>query len=119
MIKFLANENFPISSVKIIKEKGIDIVRVGDEFFGITDEEVIHFANSENRIILTFDSDYGELIFKKGFHISNGVVYFRWSIFNASEPGDYLLFLIDKNEINFNNRFTVIDRNNIRQKNIK
>ncbi len=119
MIKFLANESFPLTSVKIIKDKGFDILRIGDDFFGITDEEVIDFANSDDRIILTFDSDYGELIFKNGYNISNGVIYFRWSIFNAEEPGDYLLYLIDRNEIDFKNKFTVINRNNIRQKNIK
>jgi predicted nuclease of predicted toxin-antitoxin system len=56
-MKLLANENFPQSSVKILKDSGYDIVSVGDEFAGILDREVIDFANQEHRIILTFDRD--------------------------------------------------------------
>lgn len=65
-MKFLANENIPRISVLLIRNTGYDIVSVGDEFPGISDPEVIAFANAEERTIITFDSDYGELIFKHG-----------------------------------------------------
>jgi predicted nuclease of predicted toxin-antitoxin system len=34
---------------------------------GISDEEVIELSIRQNRIIITFDSDYGELVFKHGY----------------------------------------------------
>ena len=33
---------------------------------GVTDDEVMKYAISEDRIIITFDRDYGELVFKYG-----------------------------------------------------
>lgn len=33
---------------------------------GISDPQVIAIAQAEDRVILTFDKDYGELIFKDG-----------------------------------------------------
>ncbi|MFO8067520.1 MAG: DUF5615 family PIN-like protein [Bacteroidales bacterium] len=80
-MKFLANENFPLKSVKLLKEAGYDIKSIGVEFTGIRDDEVINFAVNEKRNILTFDRDYGELIFKKGYKPKEGIIYFRWEEF--------------------------------------
>jgi len=64
-MKLLANENFPLKSILYLRGKNFDIVSIGQEIPGITDEIVIPLANEQDRIILTFDRDYGELIFKK------------------------------------------------------
>jgi predicted nuclease of predicted toxin-antitoxin system len=68
-MKLLANENFPLSSVKILKDSGFDMICVGIDFSGILDSEVMQIAMDQKRTILTFDRDYGELIFKKGFKL--------------------------------------------------
>ncbi len=118
-MKLLANENFPKSSVKILKDSGYDIVSVGDEFAGILDSEVIDFANQEHRIILTFDRDYGELIFKKGFRPASGVIYLRWEFFLPEDPGKYLIELFNSKNILYENTLTVISEDNIRQRKYK
>ncbi len=117
MIKFLANENFPFSSVLILLSAGYDVTYIGKDYSGILDSEVIDIAINENRTILTFDRDYGELIFKKNYKPNNGVIYFRWNIFLPNEPGEYLLKLLESIEIDFYGKLTVISRENIRQKN--
>ena len=118
-MKFLAKENFTQSSVKILKDAGYDIVSVGDEFPGILDSEVIDFATKEHRIILTFDRDYGELIFKRGYRPSAGVIYLRWEIFQPDEPGKYLIELFSTKKILYENTLTVISDENIRQRKYK
>ncbi len=65
MIKLLANGNFPLAGGEIIRSAGFDIKAIGVDFSGIFDYEVIDLAIKERRLILTFDRDYGELIFKK------------------------------------------------------
>ncbi len=62
---FLANENIPLKSIKILREKGYDVKAIIEKFPGISDKEVLKIAKNENRIILTFDRDYGKLLFKK------------------------------------------------------
>ena len=118
-MKLLANENFPISSVKILKEAGHDIISVGQNFAGILDSEVIEFAIKEQRTILTFDRDYGELIFKKGFKPQAGVIYLRWDNFQPDQPGEYLKDLFTSEKISFENMLTVISTENIRQRKFK
>ena len=63
-MNFLANENFPRPSTIILRENGLSVKSIQEDFPGISDEEVIEIASKSNLIILTFDSDYGEIIFK-------------------------------------------------------
>jgi predicted nuclease of predicted toxin-antitoxin system len=44
---------------------------------GITDEQVLERAVAENRVLITFDKDFGELAFRAGLPTSSGVVLFR------------------------------------------
>ena len=115
-MKLLANENFPISSVKILEHEGYDIIGLGQNFAGILDNEVIELAESENRTIITFDRDYGELIFKKGYRPQAGVIYLRWENFQPNEPGEYLIELFKSKDIQFERMLTVIGLDNIRQR---
>lgn len=57
-MKFLANENSPLASVRALRNIGLDVVSVEEESPGISDEEVLRRARDENRIIVTFDRDY-------------------------------------------------------------
>jgi len=46
---------------------------------GIADPEVLAHAQAEDRLLLTFDKDFGELAFRAGLPASCGVVLFRIS----------------------------------------
>lgn len=63
-MKFLANENVPIASVNYLKSIGFDVTSIGVDDPGIADEHVMKLAVEQDRTIITYDSDYGELIFK-------------------------------------------------------
>ena len=46
-MKLLANENFPLTSVQFLRSKGHDVLFVGEDFPGISDEEVLEVALKE------------------------------------------------------------------------
>ncbi len=115
-MKLLANENFPYASKEILAKTGFDIIHIGQEYAGITDEEVMELAMAEERLILTFDQDYGTLIFKDGYRPPQGVVFFRWDEFLPDEPATFLIELFKNKDITYEKLFTVIDKNNIRQR---
>ena len=77
---------------------------------------MIQIANDEQRTILTFDRDYGELIFKKGYLPYAGVIYLRWNNYQPDEPGNYLITLLKSNRIEFYGKLTVIGYKTIRQR---
>ena len=115
-MKLLANENIPLASVRILEDKGFDVLSIGRDYTGIQDIDVIQLAIDQNRIIITFDRDYGELIFKKGFKPIAGVIYLRWEGFLPIEPGEYLYELLVSTNIQFDNRLTVVGEHSIRQR---
>lgn len=113
---FLANENFPRPSTIILREKGFEVKSIQEEYSGIGDPEVIEIALALNLIILTFDSDYGELIFKYAKEDPPSVVFFR-DKGNAPEFAALsLISLLENNSLNLSGAFTVIEPNNVRQR---
>ncbi len=115
-MKILANENFPLKSVILLEKAGYDIKSIGEDNPSIADEEVMEIAISEERTIITFDRDYGELIYKHGYRPKHGVIYLRFRNFQPEEPGEYLLKILESKNLEFGNRLTVIDRRKIRQR---
>jgi len=118
-MKLIANENFPFPSIKVLRENNFDIVSVIENFPGITDTEVLEYARKEKRIILTFDKDYGNLIFKIQKPTPLGIVLFRLTPKNPLEPANILMTQIFNQNIKLINKFTVITRTHIRQRNLK
>jgi len=113
---FLANENFPRPSILLLRKKGYAVRSIQETSQGESDEGVIQIARNENLIILTFDRDYGELIFRYAVDNPPAIVYFR---FKGKEPqfvGQLLYDLLKEDKIEINNAFTVIDENSIRQR---
>lgn len=47
-----------------LREQGHDVVYIGDDASGMRDTEVIEFAVSERRILITNDRDFGDMIFR-------------------------------------------------------
>jgi predicted nuclease of predicted toxin-antitoxin system len=58
-LKFLANENIPLHTIKTLREKGYNVISVAEENQGAADVDVLYRAHHENLIIITFDRDYG------------------------------------------------------------
>ena len=104
-MKLLANENFPLKGILYLRSKGFDVSSIGTDNTSIQDHVIINIAINENRTILTFDRDYGELIFKHNYRPQKGVIYLR-----LDEE------LVNKKEFDFDNALTVLDRNGIRQR---
>lgn len=115
-MRLLANENFPIKSILYLRSMGFDISSIGTDNLSIQDHAVVTIAIREQRTILTFDRDYGELTFKYNYKPEKGVIYLRLDEYEADEPGKIIEDLINKNEFNFDNALTVLDKNGIRQR---
>lgn len=115
-MKFLADENFPFASVEHLRKSGFDITCAGSDFSGISDSELVEIAIREERTILTFDKDYGELIFKHNKRPDCGIIFFRLVEFTPAEPGQLLELVIGSNDFDPSGALTVIDRGSVRQK---
>lgn len=116
MYRLLANENFPKTSTVHLRENGYDILAIGTDYPGVSDIEMLNIAIEENRTILTFDRDYGELIFKNNIKPTFGIIYLRLKQYSPIFPGELILDLLEREDFQIINTFTVIDENGIRQR---
>jgi len=78
-MRLLANENFPLDAVEALRESGHDITWIREAARGSKDEDVLALAQQEDRILVTFDKDFGELAFRSKLPSTSGVILFRIS----------------------------------------
>ena len=76
-MKFLANENVAGDAVIALRKKGHDVAWIRTDAPGSKDEAVLARAMAEQRILLTFDKDFGELAFRSHLVATCGIVLFR------------------------------------------
>lgn len=113
---FLANENFPFPSIKILREAGHFVRSISLSKPGITDHEVLKIAKEESLIILTLDKDYGEIVFRNNMSFPPAVIFFRSKGADPQEAGRTLAAFLRSQKYSFIDSFTVIEKNNIRQR---
>ena len=93
--RLLANENLPAPSIRRLREEGLDIAAIREDSPGIEDIRVLARAVAEQRWLLTFDMDYGELIYRRGHTAPPALVLFRLSRYGVEEPASRLLAMLD------------------------
>ena len=115
---FLANENFPLLSVRLLREAGHRVVSITQEAPGSKDEDILRLSHAARLIILTFDRDYGELIYRHQALPPTGVVYFRFTPATPSEPAEILFNIIDRADLSVIGKFTIVERGRVRQRSL-
>ena len=115
---FLADENFPLASVQLLISSNHNVRQASIIFQSKPDEMLLEQASLAGEIILTFDKDFGELIFKNRILGSSGIVLFRLQNYLPATPAIILLDIL-KSDIKLHNYLTVIDETKIRQRPIK
>jgi predicted nuclease of predicted toxin-antitoxin system len=76
-MRFLAHENIPGVAVTALAADGHDVAWVRSIAPGIPDSDVLAWAVREDRILLTFDKDFGDLARNATLPGSCGVILFR------------------------------------------
>ncbi len=73
-IKFYADENISKAIIKGLHSRGVDILTVNDtKMYSANDREHLEKASSENRVIITHDTDFLQLA---SIYINHaGIVY--------------------------------------------
>src|SRR5271169_4536146 len=76
-MKLLADENMDGAIVYALRQARHDVLWMVEHAPGMPDADILLIAKREQRIILTFDRDFGELVFHSG-HTAPGIVLFRF-----------------------------------------
>jgi predicted nuclease of predicted toxin-antitoxin system len=87
-VRLLTNENIPLATIRRLREQGHDVASIVETAAGSTDEHVLRRAHDEDRVLLTFDRDYGELIYVRGLPCPSGLIYLRFTPSTPEKPAE-------------------------------
>ena len=79
MTKLIADENVDRPIVQWLREQGSDVSWRAEREPGAADSSIAAVAMLENRILITLDRDFGELVFRQGMRLV-GVLYIRFRV---------------------------------------
>ncbi len=114
-MQFIADENIPNKTLEILKSNRIDIISIKDIAIGLKDEEILRIANEKDRVLITFDKDFGFLIYNVKLE-SVGVILLRIAPKNPEIIAQKVIQLLSKKEITLTKHFTVLEEDRIRIK---
>jgi len=117
-MRFLANENFPGSAVAALEAAVHDVVWVRIAGPGATDLDVLAWAVREQRILLTFDKDFGELARGSALPPACGVILFRTPMPKSSEIGRRLADVIAGRD-DWAGYFSVVEPGRVRMRRLR
>jgi len=112
-MRFLADENIPLVSIQLLRAAGHDVVSVSENAPGIPDRDVLAWAVRDKLILLTFDRDYGDLLFQQGLVAPHGLVYFRLNPTTPREAAERLLSLLNAGAV-LEGHLTIVLRDYVR-----
>jgi predicted nuclease of predicted toxin-antitoxin system len=93
-MKFLADMGISMRVVVALRKQGHDAVHLQDQDLGrLPDSEILTKARAEERIVLTHDLDFGELLAASGGTLPN-VVIFRLKDMRAENVSRHLFTLL-------------------------
>jgi len=94
-------------------QRGHDVLSVYDKFRGATDEEVLETARRQERILVTADKDFGEMVFRRNLtHL--GVLLLRLSDERPTNQIAVLEKLLDSHAELLPGRFVVATESTVR-----
>jgi len=76
-MEFVADESCAGPVIRALREAGHDVVAIAEVASGAPDEQVLERALKDERVLITEDRDFGELVFARG-RFSAGVILVRF-----------------------------------------
>ena len=112
-MKFLADECCDTGLVASLRKDGHDVQYVTEKKAGSIDDEILSDAYKEERVLITEDKDFGELVyrFKKSTH---GIVLLRVDVHERNIKWSRLKRLIDDHGARLKGNFTIVDTHKFR-----
>jgi predicted nuclease of predicted toxin-antitoxin system len=112
-MRFLADEGVDKPIIDQLRNSGFDVHYVLETHRGSDDEQVLSLANDEDRILLTQDKDFGELVYRLR-KVHQGIILIRLGRTPASEKALLVNYVLSEYGDKLDQSFTVIQANAVR-----
>ncbi len=112
-MRFIVDESTGYSAARFLQEQGHNVAIVSDTMPEADDLAILQFAYAENRIVVTNDKDFGELIFRSQIP-HHGVILLRLQNESGANRVQVLSNLLGQYAEFLPERFTVVTEKNVR-----
>ncbi|MDQ1640474.1 MAG: hypothetical protein QOF62_3813 [Pyrinomonadaceae bacterium] len=112
-LSFLADESCDFGVVRALRAEGHDVLAVAEMMSRSDDRELIAFAQSQERILITEDKDFGWLVHVAGVK-SNGVIFIRFPGHSRSVMAKIVCDVVEKHRDWLSKSFVVIEPGYVR-----
>jgi predicted nuclease of predicted toxin-antitoxin system len=113
--RLLLNENVPLPAARRLRAGGWDVLAIGESHVSADDISVMALACSERRWLMTFDRDYGELVFRRHLPPPPLILLLRVSSYLPEEPAAWIDSLYRAGELK-EHHFCIFDGQTVRRR---
>ena len=106
-MRLLADEGVDAAIVALLREDGHDVVYVAEPSPGIADEAVLELANGDERVLVTADKDFGELVYRLRM-VAYGVLLVRLLELASPRKANAVLESVREHDAEMAGAFTVV-----------
>ncbi len=114
-MRWLIDECVDAGLVEQLRQSGHDVVYMSDVAPRASHAEVMNQAESETRLLLTEDKDFGDLVFRQRRSVPR-IVLLRIGALQRQRKSERLLAAIDRFENALFGRYTVIEASRFRSR---
>jgi predicted nuclease of predicted toxin-antitoxin system len=112
-VRLLADENVPGPVVAALRGRGHDVFWARESLPGADDAVILEIAQREQRVVVTSDTDFGELAFRSGLPASCGVVLIRLDWTDPETDNQTVVTALTSRD-DWSGVFAVVERDRVR-----
>ncbi|OQX76068.1 MAG: hypothetical protein B6D61_09350 [Bacteroidetes bacterium 4484_249] len=111
----VADESVDFGIIYDLRQKGITVFSISEEFSGIKDTEVLKIAVERKCLLITEDKDFGELAYRLKLE-HKGILLIRLSDILRKDRIELATKIIEKYFDKLKNNFSVLNKRGLRIK---
>jgi predicted nuclease of predicted toxin-antitoxin system len=115
-MRILADENIPREAVLALRADGHDVFSASELSAGAQDQAHVARAIAEDRVIITFDLDFGQIAATADPKPGAGVVLLRLVPQNPQEVTTILQTLFARSDLRWRGHLSIVERGHFRQR---
>jgi len=112
-VKFLVDECTDVQLVELLRANGFDVLYVMETMRGAKDDVILSRAYAEERILLTEDKDFGELVFRLR-KPAIGIILLRFHPGEEIQKATRLQQLLQSATVTLVGAFVVVESDRVR-----
>ena len=96
MAALLLDENLPRSAAEVLARAGHDVLHVAQAEASADDRRVLAIARVQGRTLVTFDADFGDLVYRLGEPAPPAILYLRLHPIDGAAAAELVLQALDQ-----------------------